>query len=469
MKAAVPSLFILILISAVGPFGDTEYTPALPSIAKGLGVSYSDAQLTMTFYLVGYSFSQLCYGPLSDRWGRRPFMIIGSLFFLGGSVACMLSEDLSLLIMGRVIQSVGSCAGGVLASAVVRDAFPEKQRAGMYAKINAAMAVAPGLGPVAGSFIDNAFGWHANFLLLVILGLAMAISVFFAFPETNHNLDATATRLKPLFSHFGRLAKHRTYFPYCIVAGFCMGLIYAILVEAPALVVQVCHLPSTYLAIVGVAVMFGFVVGSLFCTRLTRRFDENQLISIGLGVMILGCLSLTLLVVANIINFPSLLSPIVVIFVGIAFVVPNTAAKALAPFEKIAGIASSVMGSIQMGLAAVGTMLMGFWHKDGAVHGVVYNFWCLTLAATFVFVVFIALPGRNRCKTTTGKHHPLLAVGAMFNGAMRSATHWHKHHDEPDCHDPDCPDPDCHDSDSDSPDSLDGAGSESPRDDDKKS
>lgn len=394
--AAVPSLFILILISSVGPFGDTEYTPALPSIAKGLNVSYASAQLTMTFYLVGYSFSQLCYGPLSDRFGRRPLMFFGSLFFLGGSIACMLSESLALLIMGRVIQSVGSCAGGVLASAAVRDAFPESERAGMYAKINAAFAVAPGLGPVAGSFIDNAFGWKANFLLLVILAVVLVFCVFFAFPETNKNLDKTATQLKPIFRNIGRLVKHRNYLPYIVVAGFCMGLVYAILIEAPALIVGVLELPSTVLAIVGVCVMFGFVVGSLVCTRLERRFDEDQLIMVGLCVMLTGCLVLTLLVVADVITLATLLTPIVVIFVGIAFVVPNTAAKALAPFEKQAGIASAVMGSVQMGLAAVGTMLMGFWHEDGAVHGVVYNFWCLTLAATAVFVIFIMIPRRRR-------------------------------------------------------------------------
>ena len=106
---------------------------------------------------------------------------------------------------------------------------------------------------------------------------------------------------------------------------------------------------------------------------------------------------MTLFVVANIITFATLLTPIAEIFVGIAFVVPNTASKALAPFEKITGIASSVMGAVSMGLAAVGTMLMGFWHAGfGAVDGVVYNFWTLTMGATVIFILFIMLPRRRR-------------------------------------------------------------------------
>ncbi|MDA7742115.1 MFS transporter, partial [Francisellaceae bacterium] len=142
---AVPSLFILVLMISVGPFGDTLYTPSLPDIATSLQVAYSDVQLTMTAYLCGYAVSQLLYGPFSDRFGRRPLMLIGALAFVIGSFICMYSDTIWWLISGRFVQGLGACAGAVISSAAVRDAFPRSEQGKVFAKMNIAFAIAPGL------------------------------------------------------------------------------------------------------------------------------------------------------------------------------------------------------------------------------------------------------------------------------------------------------------------------------------
>ena len=184
-QLAVPSLFILVLMISVGPFGDTLYTPSLPEIAIDLKAAYSDVQLTMTSYLLGYAVSQLIYGPLSDRFGRRPIMLIGAFTFVIGSLICMLSGDIQLLIGGRFVQGLGACAGAVISSAAVRDAFPASEQGKVFAKMNIAFAIAPGIGPVVGTFIARYANWHVNFLVLLVLSIVLLLFVYWFFSRND--------------------------------------------------------------------------------------------------------------------------------------------------------------------------------------------------------------------------------------------------------------------------------------------
>jgi multidrug resistance protein len=117
----------------------------------------------MTVYLAGFALSQIFYGPLSDRFGRRPVMLVAVSTFLVGSLVCAFSTDLTLMLFGRVIQSLGASAGGAISNAAVRDSFPEEMRTRVFLKVNTIFALAPGVGPIAGSLIDHYLGWQFNF------------------------------------------------------------------------------------------------------------------------------------------------------------------------------------------------------------------------------------------------------------------------------------------------------------------
>ena len=192
---SIPSLFVLVIMVSVGPFGDTEYAPSLPAIARDLHVSYEMTQLTMTSYLAGYAIFQLLYGPLSDRFGRKPIVLIGAAILVLGSVLCFVSTTITQLIIGRFIQAIGASAGSVICYAAVRDAYPEQQRKQVFAKINAIFALAPALGPIVGALIDDFFGWRMNFLLLVLLSIIMFTTLWLGFPETKQERVPINVRL----------------------------------------------------------------------------------------------------------------------------------------------------------------------------------------------------------------------------------------------------------------------------------
>lgn len=393
-----PSLFILAFMASLGPFGDTLYTPSLPNIAKNLHVTYNMTQLTMTAYLFGFSISQLFYGPLSDRFGRRPIMLYASICFILGSLICYLSYFIGVLIVGRFVQAIGACAGGVLSSAAIRDAFSSKERGKVFAKVNIFFALAPGMGPIIGSFIDHYLDWHYDFLLLFILSCLLLLSVWWLFHETNLNLDLQALKPKKLLSNYLFLLKNATFVCYSVIAGLCVGVVYSCLIEAPALVINLLGLASTSVSIIALGVMFGFICGSVLCNLLSNRIANEWIIALGLLVMILGSAILKLFAVINFVSLFSMLVPIIVVFIGIALILPIATSQLLAPFQDMAGSASGLLGCIEMGLASLSTLLMSYTHNSTA-NAMPNTFLILDIIAVIVFVLYLCACNKHRQTT----------------------------------------------------------------------
>jgi len=352
-NTTVPALWILVLMVSLGPFGDTEYTPSLPRIAHELGVSYGAVQQSMTVYLLGYAMVQLFYGPWSDRIGRKPVALWGALLFTLGSYVCWISNSLGMLLAGRFLQGLGACAGAVISSAAVRDSYPKEQLEVIYLRINAAFAVAPAIGPVVGSLVDDRFGWQANMLILLILGSLLLAVVLLFLPET-HWPDPSQ-RLLPgrLWHTYGNLFRHRTYLPAILINGLAIGVVYSSLTEAPALVTEVLGLRSRWIAVVAGGVLLAFVGGSLLGVQLLKRISPAPILRIGLLLIVAGAVLQAGMGYWGWVNLPSMLLPIMVSFSGIALIVPNATGIAMRPFSRVAGAAAAMLGFSQMGIAAL--------------------------------------------------------------------------------------------------------------------
>ncbi len=291
-RYGVPSILILVIMVSVGPFGDTEYAPSLPAIAHDLGVRYELAQLTMSVYLAGYALFQLIYGPLSDRFGRKPIVLSGTALFIVGSLLCFLSTSITALLVGRFIQATGVSAGSVICYAAVRDAYSMSERKQVLAKINAIFALAPALGPIVGAFIDDYFGWRMNFLLLVVLSVLMFLSLWLFFPETKRCNAADKMPFKQSLNHYRTLFQDPYYFIDILMMGLAVGIVYSALIGSPAIIVDVLQLPSRWFALIALGVMLGFVVGSCLCHYLSARLSDARLLFTG-WMIVLGFIYLT--------------------------------------------------------------------------------------------------------------------------------------------------------------------------------
>ncbi len=377
----LPSILILAFMASLGPFGDTEYTPSLPRIASALDITYAQAQLTMTVYLAGFALSQVFYGPLSDRFGRRPLILIAIATFVAGSLICAFSTDVTTMLIGRFIQALGASAGGTISNAAVRDAFPPETRTRVFLQVNTLFALAPGIGPIAGSLIDHYFGWEANFYLLVALGIALFVTLLFGFTETNRHLNPEATRPRQFFGTYFHLLAQPVYLFYVIVIGLGIGVIYSSLIEAPRLIMVELGYPSKTFTLVAICIVAGFMLGAALCGWLSRRFSDFNLIAIGLIIMLVGSLALGWLDHQGQVTLTTALAAIATIYCGLAFVVPVATSRAVAPFETMAGSASALLGSLSMALASGSTLLIALLPHHAA----------LAMSITFTLLTCLAL------------------------------------------------------------------------------
>lgn len=355
-KGIRPSLFILLLMVSLGPFGDTIYAPALPELKKLLGTDYPHVQLTITSYLLGYSISQILYGPFSDRFGRKPIMLVGSCFFIISSLICLVSNSIDTLIYARLLQGFGAAAGGVIATVAVKDAFKVNEQGSVFAIMNIAFALAPAFGAVLGVFLSPAL----IFWVLLIAASLLFIKVALFFPETIREKNYEALTVKSLFKNYFSLFKDHQFFFATFVLGLNISVIYACLVTAPDIFVNILKLEKSNFLYLLTIMVTAVVLGSIVCSKLSKIMPYKYLVNFGmLCTLISGILCIYTFKSLDGFELSLALTGVLSLtFVGVSFSVPLLTPIALENFTTTAGAASSTMGFMQMGIASITTAIM---------------------------------------------------------------------------------------------------------------
>ncbi len=343
---------LLTLAVSIGPISTDLYLPSLPSLTGALATDVASVQLTLSVFLAGFAFSQLVYGPLSDRFGRRPAMLAGFTLFVIASIGCALASSIEVLIAARFVQAVGACAGHVLGRAVVRDIYGRDGAARMLAYIGAAMALAPAIGPILGGYLTVWFGWRANFILLTAYGMLALAGVWLLLAETNPYTGRATSARQMLRDYIGFLG-HRAYVGYvlCVATAYC-GL-FAFISGSSFVFIGVLGLSPDQYGFSFAAAVGGYIAGAIMSGRTVRRFGIRRILRVGVLVLAGAGLSMAGLVLAGIETVLSVLAPMVVYMVGVGLVLPNARAGALGPFPEKAGAASALSGFSQMGFAAL--------------------------------------------------------------------------------------------------------------------
>ena len=392
-----PSLFILVLMISVGPFGDTIYAPSLPNISEALLTPYHNVQLTITFYLLGYSISQILYGPFSDRFGRKPVMILGALIFLFGSLICLFNfYHIIILIFGRFLQGFGACSGAIIATVSIKDTFTSTtEQSKIFAKINTAFVISPGVGAIVGTFCF----WKTSFTILFFVSVFLLLMVLMYFPETLKKKNIYAIKPYKLITNYYNLFKYKGYFIYLCVLGLNIGIVYSCLIEAPAIIINVMKLSQNWFIIIAIGIVFSFMFGSIVCTVICQKIKQNYIILIGMFISFTGSSLLLIIVLINLINIYSILIPIIIIFIGIAFIIPIATAQALKPFSHTTGSASAMMGFFQMILASIITGVVAILPLQ-QIYSMPIAFIILSLLELLIFTLYLSL-NKEKVKTKT--------------------------------------------------------------------
>ena len=223
--ARVPGWLLLIgAMTAVGPVSIDMYLPGFPLIEREL--AEQGIERTMASYLLGIAFGQLFYGPISDRFGRKPPLYVGFALYALGALGCAFANSMFMLMSMRVLQALGGCAGMVIARAIVRDRCQPHEAARAFSILMMIVSLGPIVAPTLGGWVVTAFGWRAVFIFQALLGVSLMIAMHSMMTESRDPAHVVPLNFRQVARSYVRLLKDRSLVAYSMVGGFAMAALF---------------------------------------------------------------------------------------------------------------------------------------------------------------------------------------------------------------------------------------------------
>jgi len=357
------ALGALVVAYALGPMATQILTPAVPFVHRDFAISMAAAQTLISLAFATIAVMTLVYGPLSDRYGRRPVILTGTALFCFGSLVAALAPTPEILIAGRMLQAAGSSAGLVLTRTIVHDVYGRERSAKVLSYVTMVMIFVPMLSPLAGGLLLDHISWRAIFVLCTVLG-AIALALLAArLPET-HTTRATTLGLRATLGNFRALLADRRYVGPALFFGFVMATFFATQAAVPFLIVEVHGGTATEYGIWFAVVCAMYIGGNYASGRWGHLVPRGRLILFS-GI---GCLATAIVGLAAVDTFgwntATLFLPTVVLSLLAAIAIAPVQAEAVAAQPERSGAASGLMSGLQMAIGATVVQAVGFSH-DG--------------------------------------------------------------------------------------------------------
>jgi len=358
-----PPVALLALVTAIAPAALHVLVPAFPLLATDFDAAPAGVQLVLTLFLIGIATGQLVYGPVSDRFGRRPVLIAGLALFLVGTVLCGVAWSLPTLIIGRTLQALGGCAGMVLGRAIVRDVYDRERSASALATIMMVMSLAPSLSPAIGAYLAEWGGWRADFVLLGMVGAGILIVIALKLEETH---TPAPVNLVGMIGSFILLLRSPAFLSVACATAFTSASWFTFLASAPYLLAELLHEPPSTYGLMILLPMAGYILGNAAVVRLSALLGSVRLFILGLALSLASGVMLALWCLGGLTPW-ALFVPMAISSVGNGMSQPPGVAAGLSVYPRIAGAASGLLGFTQMTIAALGTLLLGLLPRDNVV------------------------------------------------------------------------------------------------------
>lgn len=367
IKGNFKVIFVLGLLSAIGPFSIDLYLPAFPEIAQRLHTDVSSVMLSLSSFFVGISFGQLLYGPLIEKYGRKKPLYIGLVLYALSSLACLYALNIDQLIAYRFFQALGGCVGMVTSRAMVRDLFEVRDIPKVFSNLMLVIALSPIIAPTVGGYLTYYFGWQSVFIFLFVLILIILLSVYIVLPESKEPDPTYSLKPKAILGKFKLVLSNQQFIVYTATSSIAYSALYSYVSGAPYVFMVVYGLNEKVFGWIFGLIAAGLISASQFNNLLLKKYTSEQVIKVTLLIQsIIGII----LFLTTFMGYTNLYLFVGLVFLFLAcqgFNFPNASAISMAPFSKNAGSASALMGFFQLMSGAVLSALVGVFEDTTAL------------------------------------------------------------------------------------------------------
>ncbi|WP_198405709.1 multidrug effflux MFS transporter [Chitinophaga caeni] len=382
----VSMILILGSLTALGPFTIDMYLPGFPAIAKDLHTLPSKVSLSLSSYFIGISVGQFLYGPLLDKYGRKPPLLFGLGLYVSASLACVFVTSIEGLIAWRFFQALGSCAANVAAMATVRDIFPVKDNAKVFALLMLVVGASPMVAPTLGGYLTSSLGWQAVFVVLTCMGILNIINVVLWLPDKYVPDRTLSLDPKSIIQNFAAVVKVPQFSTYAMAGAITFSGLFAYISASPNVFMEHFSLDGKVYGWVFAFLSIFFIGSSQINSMLLRWYRSEQIVRtvLCIQVIIASCF-----LVSSLLGWMNVTTCILFLMGYLSclgIINPNTAALSLAPFSQKVGSASAVLGASQMTAGAIVSMAISLSPGTSTLPLAT----ALTVTASTGFIILIA-------------------------------------------------------------------------------
>jgi MFS transporter, DHA1 family, multidrug resistance protein len=360
-RSSTGFMALLAGVTALAPFSLQIFLPALPAIQSSFAVSTGVAQLALSLSILANAVANLAYGTLSDRFGRRPVLLVGLVAFIVGSLGCALAPTIHLLVVGRIVQSIGGAAGMVLARAIVRDLYDRDRSASIIAYLTTVMVVAPMLAPTVGAVLIDVADWRAIFFTTTGVGVLLLWQIAIRLGETR---PQASDRVGGPPAGAATLLRSGPFWSYVLQSTFGISVFFSFIAGAPYFMINVLGRSATEYGLWFMLVSAAFMTGNLVAGRISGRIGLDRMVLAGSLLAVAGAVLAFALLRSGLWAPLALFGPLMAVALGNGFSVPNAQAGAVSVEPLLAGTASGIAGFSQMFMAALASQAVGML-QDG--------------------------------------------------------------------------------------------------------
>jgi DHA1 family bicyclomycin/chloramphenicol resistance-like MFS transporter len=376
-------LFILVIILTLPLFNTDVYLPAFPAILKSFNAKQASVQTTISLYLLGLGLSQLFYGPLSDRFGRKPILVFGITIYILGTLMCLFANHIYLFQLFRFVEGIGISVGSVLGRVVIVDIYKEKS-ANIFTIVFPLAVCSPAIAPFAGGILVHIFhNWQSCFILLLIFAIFALYLIIYKLPETvPETVDKNMT-IRSVFFNYLLLMKSLLFWGYATVFIAAYVFWYIYVVETP-FIFHSMQLNPLQIGLAYFPLTFGFYFGNKLANKLSKKLSLNKIIFVGFGIFLIATISYLVQWHLYFWNSITIIMTMFLVTVANGFLVSFSIAGALNTYKliKTSSYGSSLIGFMQLTISAITTYTLVHLSETHSV---------ILFISILIVTVFIAL------------------------------------------------------------------------------